>query len=401
MIRILIPLGLVLFVATAIHGQELGAFVDFPTPAGPDAREPSLFATEDGRLLMSWTEATGSGFAVKVAILENGGWGVPRTVIASPDLFVNWADFPSVAAFADGTLAAHWLQRSGDGTYSYDAHIAVSRDDGASWSAPLVPHQDGTRTQHGFVTLMPFGDRIVAVWLDARAYDGDLLEAGAISGAMQLRAAVVSSDGTAAGDGAVDFMTCSCCQTAAAVAGDTLLVAYRDRSDAEVRDIAVVAMRDGRWLAPMPVHDDNWEISGCPVNGPSIAARGDRAVVAWFTGADDVPAVKLAFSSDAGRSFGTAVRIDHGSPVGRVDTLMLGDGSTLVSWLEWTGSDERLFVCRATPGGCAETQEVVVNSEVDTINFPQMAATREGIYLAWTQPLADGSDTVRMLRSAR
>jgi hypothetical protein len=401
MIRSFATLFIALWIFSTANAQGISTFERIAVPAGPGAREPTLFAAQDGRLIMSWTEETVDGYAVMVSFRKNHNWSSPSTVIASPDLFVNWADFPSVASFADGTLVAHWLQRSGHSAYSYEVNLAFSRDDGDSWGPPIVPHLDGTSSQHGFVTLVALDNEVIAVWLDGRAEDGDLLEAGAVSGAMQLRSAVLSSDGIASPDVSLDFMTCSCCQTAATLAGDALLVAYRDRTKDEIRDISIVRMINGAWSGPSSVHDDNWELSGCPVNGPSIAARDDRVVVAWFTGSGDVPAVNIAFSSDAGLSFGDAVQIDHGQPVGRVDTLMLEDGSVLISWVEWVGSDEAILVCRANAEGCISSQQVATNSAGNSVNFPQMAATPDGIYLAWTQPLLDGSDTIHLLRSVR
>jgi hypothetical protein len=401
MFRFALSVAIASILLSSAAAGEFPTFEEFPLPTGPDSREPSLYATEDGRLLMSWTEPSEDKFTVKVATLEDGTWSEPRAVTSSSDLFINWADFPSVSEFSDGTMIAHWLQISGDSTYDYDVRIGFSRDDGESWSTPLVPHRDGTKAQHGFVTLMPLEDQMVAVWLDGRAYDGDLLEAGAVAGTTQLRASLISSDGSMTADTAIDFSACSCCQTAAAIAGDALLVVYRDRNEAEIRDISLVRLQEGQWSAPVSVHDDNWEVSGCPVNGPSIAGQDDKVVVAWFTGAGDVPAVKIAFSSDAGNSFGDAFRIDRGQPVGRVDTLMMDDGSALISWVEWKELEEVLMVCWATPEGCIGSYELVANSEGNSINFPQMAATPEGIYIAWTHPLPDGSDTVRMLKSSR
>lgn len=398
---ILVCLAGALCISWATFAQDAPAFEEVALPVGSGAQEPSLFSADDGRLLMSWTEAFGTGFAVKLAILANGTWGPPRTITSSGDLFVNWADFPSVAAFADGTLMAHWLQKTGPSEYAYDVNIAFSMDDGETWSVPIAPHPSGTGTQNGFVTLVPADDRMVAIWLDGRASESDDAAEGAIPGAMQLRAAVLSSDGKAARDVALDHMTCSCCHTAAAMAGDDLIVVYRDRTPAEIRDISAVRMSKGVWSDPISVHDDNWEISGCPVNGPSIAAHDNRVLVAWFTGADDVPAVKIARSADGGRSFGDAIRIDRGSPVGRVDTLMLEDGSGLVSWVEWTGNDETLLLCHLRADGCLSTWEVAVNSSNNSMNFPQIAATSEGFYIAWTHPLADGGDTIRMLRMPR
>lgn len=399
--RTLATLLLLIWTTSAAVAQALSVIEAIDVPTGKGAREPSLFADTSGRLIMSWTEEAHDGFAVKTAFLEDGVWSEPSTVTSSTDLFVNWADFPSIALFDDGTMVTHWLQKAPGGLFSYDVKIALSRDDGRSWSVPITPHRDGTSSQHGFVTLAPFRNDVIAIWLDGRAYGGELLEQGAVSGAMQLRAAVISTDGTMSQDAAIDFMTCSCCQTSAAIAGDTLLVLYRDRSNQEIRDISVIRMRDGVWSDPATIHADGWEISGCPVNGPSISAHGDSVATAWFTGANDIPAIKMAFSSDAGHTFGDAVRIDQGQPVGRVDTLMLEDESALVSWIEWIGSDETLFICRATAEGCVESQVVTRNSSVGSMNFPQMAATRDTIYLAWTHPLSNGKDSIRLVKLAR
>ncbi|WP_160763689.1 exo-alpha-sialidase [Kangsaoukella pontilimi] len=346
-------------------------------------------------------ERSGRGTSVKIASLENGQWDEPRLVTTSSSLFVNWADFPSVAEFSDGTLIVHWLQRAGASAYAYDVRIALSDDNGDTWSTPMAPHRDMVQAQHGFVTLAPFQDKVTAVWLDGRAYDGDLVEEGAQSGQMQLRSAEISSDGGMGSEIAVDFTTCSCCQTAAAIAGDELLVVYRDRTESEVRDISLVRLHEGAWSVPRTVHADNWEISGCPVDGPSISAQEKEVAVAWFTGAGDEPAVKVAFSTDGASSFGDPVRVDMGEPVGRVNTAMLADGTTLVSWVEWQGSSEVLLVCHVTADGCGKTHRLVENSEGSSMNFPQMAATADGIFVAWTHPLPDGRDTVRIMRSAR
>jgi len=121
-------------------------------------------------------------------------------------------------------------------SFSYDVNIALSSDKGETWSAPVVPHRDGTQSQHGFVTLLPVSDsRFEVFWLDGREYGTE------DTGAMQLRSASLDADGTLSPESLLDSRACSCCQTSAAVAGDgSILVAYRDRTVEEVRDISVV-----------------------------------------------------------------------------------------------------------------------------------------------------------------
>lgn len=382
--------------------QVFDKITPIAVPVGENAMEPAIFAASDNRLHMSWTEPDGAGFAVKTATLTQDIWSNPTTAVTSNSLFVNWADFPTVAAFDDGTLAVSWLQENEKLSYAYDISIALSSDDGQTWGAPLTPHMDRSARQHGFLTLLPTGpDALVAVWLDARDYNSQSLE-DSFDNAMQLRSTTITKDGTLGADVALDVRTCTCCQTSAAMADDgTVLVAYRDRTSAEIRDIYIVRRQDGVWSAPAPVHNDGWEISGCPVNGPSIAANGSDAVVAWFTAADNTPAVNVAFSDDRGATFGTAFRVDEGDTVGRVNAVMLPDGDAIVTWVDWTADGEKLMVCRATrDAGCTARQTVATHNAGGSYNFPKLARSGNSVYLAWTQPL-DGDtviNTVRMVR---
>jgi len=360
------------------------------SPVGPDAREPFLSELEGGRVLMSWTEAAGNGFAVKVAIADSVGWSDARVVVESEELFVNWADFPSTVAMADGTLVAHWLQINGEASYQYDIKIAMSPDEGKTWGPSIILHDDRSQREHGFVTLLPKPDNTVsAIWLDGQAYDAyaaqDITE-----NAMQLRTRSIVADGRLGPETLLDGRTCTCCQTSAALTqSGAVLAVYRDRSSAEVRDISVVRHLQNRWSAPARVYDDGWVIEGCPVNGPAIDTKGSRAAVAWFTASEDIPKVRVAFSDDDGVTFRAALRIDNGAPSGRVDVLQQPDGAAIVSWVERTGKGETIMICRVLPDtGCAKAFTLGVISLGRTVGFPRMALAKDAIVIAWTEPAA-------------
>lgn len=373
---------------------------EIATPVGRNAREPALTALPNGAIAMVWTEPEGENFAVKTAVWEDESWTVPVSAVSSNDLFVNWADFPAIAAFDDGMLAVSWLKENADLSYAYDINLALSGDGGQTWGDVITPHTDRSARQHGFVTLLATGpDAITAIWLDARDYDSQI-DDDSFGNAMQLRSTTIGRDGSLGRDVALDIRTCQCCQTSAAVAGNgDVLVVYRDLSADDIRDTYIVRRRGEVWSDPVPVHADGWEISGCPINGPSIDAHGDNAVVAWFTAAENVPAVKIAFSQNGGQSFGTAFRVDGGDGVGRVATVMLPNAEALITWVEWRDEGEALMMCRATPDdGCVARQIITINTVPGSINFPQIAHSNGMIYLAWTQPLIEGDirRTIRM-----
>ena len=186
----------------------------------------------------------------------------------------------------------------------------------------------------------------------------------------------------------LDERTCDCCQNAAAMTSSGPIVAYRNRSPDEIRDIYVTRRVAGNWLPGVPVHDDNWKIAACPVNGPSLAARENRVALAWFTAADDSARVKVAFSDDAGAKFGAPVRIDEGRPAGRVDVALLTDGGALVTWIERVGGDTAAVrVRRVGRNGTAGTPVTIASSSAARASgFPRMAITGNNALFAWTVP---------------
>lgn len=373
---------------------------DVPAPSPPGANEPSLTSHED-TLYMSWMEQVGPETKVMMAVRTAEGWSFPRLVQQGDDLFVNWADFPGIAVFDDGTIAVHWLRETGPSSFDYQVEISLSHDGGTTWGQPLIPHADRSFAQHGFVSMWSAGqDGLAVIWLDGRAYGAEGDKAPTAPVAMQLRATMLTSEGMLGDDVAIDLQTCSCCQTSLAATGDgTILAAYRDRTGGEIRDISVARLTDGGWETPVSVHDDEWELSGCPVNGPAIDAEGENAAVAWFTGANDVAAVKVAFSDNGGRNFDAPVRIDQGNPVGRVDLELLDDGTALASWVEWTEGNEALYLCKVHhDAGCISAEILTINSAGASVNFPHMARLGRDLYLAWTQPDENG-DSIAIRRA--
>lgn len=120
------PLALLAFLLLTACVNASAPMDEIPVPSGKGAAEPFLFTTRDGSLLLSWIE---SG-SVRMARYRNGKWSAASTIVKRDDLFVNWADFPSVVEMPGGTLLAHWLQKSGTGTYAYDVRVARSKDGG-------------------------------------------------------------------------------------------------------------------------------------------------------------------------------------------------------------------------------------------------------------------------------
>ena len=231
------------------------------SPARPGSAEPNLSVAPDGRVYMSWLEPADSGHVLRFAVHDGVKWSVARTIAAGRNFFVNWADFPSIEVLDGGRLAAHWLQRNGPGTYAYGVRIAQSRDNGVTWSAPVTPHRDSTQSEHGFVAMWREQGALGAVWLDGRKFQHDEHNAG---NEMMLVTTTLQPNGSLGPELRLDERTCDCCQNAAAVTANGPIIAYRNRSAEEIRDIHVIRRVGGTWTTGVPVHGDNWKIAACP-----------------------------------------------------------------------------------------------------------------------------------------
>lgn len=373
-------------------GLDLPAATPIDAPAPPGAALPHVADAGD-RAILSWVEPAGSGHALRFAEWNGSAWTQPRTVAQGSDWFVNWADFPSVVALGDNVLAAHWLQRSAGGTYAYDVLVARSADGGATWTEPLRPHSDGTPTEHGFVSMFPADGGLGIVWLDGRRFAAS--DTAPATNEMTLRYATLtaleerapSHASVITAEQVLDERACDCCQTAVAMTSQGPLIAWRDRSANEIRDISVSRRVNGQWTAPRTVHADNWKIDACPVNGPQADALGDDVAVAWFTAANDTPRVNVAFSRDAGATFSAPVRVDGGDPVGRVDVLLLDAERALVLWLERTGEGGEVTARIVTREGRAgQPQGMGRTAAQRPSGFPRMGRYGEGVLLVWTEP---------------
>jgi hypothetical protein len=359
-------------------------------PAGTGALAPNL-ASSNGGLLLSWLEPHGqspeAGHRLLFSRLSDSRWSEPVTIAEGTGFFANWADLPAAVETGGGDLLAHWLAKTGEETYAYSIFLARSGDGGSSWRAAGKLNRDVTDTEHGFVSWLSDQEGARGFWLDGREM--------ATGGAMTLRTAVVGrSIGT---DVVLDRMTCECCATDAATTAGGSVVVYRDRSEGEIRDVAIVREVDGGWTEPRLVHPDGWHIEGCPVNGPAVAAQGSRVVVAWYTEAHDEPVVKVAWSADAGRTFDAVETVDDVTPLGRVDVALDEAGRAWIVWMRRIGAEAEILLRQLGPGGPGETVRLATTSASRSSGFPKIVAQADRLAVVWTEVVESAPRRLRLV----
>jgi hypothetical protein len=354
--------------------------VEVRSPSGPDSGQPFLTSAGE-EVWMSWIEKSSNGHELKHS-RWNGEWSAPQTIASGVPFFVNWADFPSLLALSENRLIAHWLEKKGEGTYAYFVMTSLSEDGGRSWSTPVAAHTDTSPNEHGFASLIDDGGGNYSItWLDGRKFTGHHDS----KGEMALMYSKVVPD-RSRNEVTLDPRVCDCCQTAAIRTAKGLFIAYRDRSEKEIRDISYVRSVGDQWMPPKSIYNDGWHIEGCPVNGPAVDAFGDAIVVAWYTGANEQGRVRVAFSTNHGETFGSPVQVDDGNPSGRVDVLFLEDGSAVVSWLEnLKEQGAEIRIKQIYPDGrIGKSLTVADTSQARASGFPRMARSGKDLLIAWT-----------------
>lgn len=360
-------------------------------PAATGAQFPRLASLTGGGVLMSWVEPLAEGHVLKFGVLRDGQWVRQGEVARGDDWFINWSDFPSVAAIDKSFWVAHWLvKQKGGRTYDYDIATSISNDAGVTWSAPTPPHRDRSAAEHGFAVIFPNNGDAGIIWLDGRDLLArkDRFKRPQKSGNFALRYTRIHRDGRMDTEQVIDDNTCTCCWPAVAVTPAGPVAAWRGRTDAEIRDHRVARLRNGKWSAPMPLGDEGWEIDGCPVNGPVLAARGTQVVAAWFTAEGDHPRVRAAFSTDGGQSFGRPIEVDKANPSGRIGIAWHDDRTAVVSWI--TAADavtkEASLALRKlhTDGSSGPIRRMTEISGWRDTGVPQLVADGPGFIMAWT-----------------
>ena len=350
------------------------------SPAAVGSMAPQI-TVEGGRAILSWIEGAGPLTTFKFAERTPAGWSAVRVVASGDRLMANAADVPSVIALDRTSLAAAWLEKNGADPEAYNIRLSWSKDGGRTWSTPVSPHHDGTQTQHGFVSLFrDAGGGLGLVWLDGRAF-----QAGQPAASMSLRASTYGPGISAVqkSETVVDTRVCDCCPVSTATTADGVIVAFRDRTTDDVRDISVSRLSDGRWTPPVRVHEDGWRITACPVNGPAVSARGRGVAVAWSTVQQGRGRALVAFSSDSGRTFGTAVRVDDEQSIGRPQIALLDNGSAAVSWIEFSDGRSQFRLRRIDRNGNRSPAATV--AEGMGAQHPRLARHEDELLLAWVE----------------
>lgn len=362
-----------------------------PSPAG--ASQANLTAGAGGDVILSWVEKDKTGdYSLRYSLRHAGAWSEARTIAAKRPFFHHAAELPEVIALSDGSLVAHWIETPAEGGED-DAEFvtAAASKDGLKWTAPVIAHKDRHPVQHGLASIVASGDHEASIlWLEAlKGPDAPT----------QLKRSVLTFDGTAlkvVKEESIAPDVCECCPTSVIRTAKGLLVAYRDHTKADIRDIATTRFEGGKWTPGKIVAADNWQIDACPTNAASATIAGDKVTVSWYTAAGNKARVEAAVSSDGGATFGKAVVVSTGQAYGYTSAAA-DAGGTFVSWLERNAAGNASVLARyVKPGGELGPVIKVADGTRKDLGYPRLLRSGNETWIAWNT--AAKAQTARLVQ---
>jgi len=363
-----------LLFALAVYGFSQ-TLAPAPNPAVAGSLQPNWSLAADGSALLSWVEpAKGGGYTLRYAVRRGSAWSEARTIVTGRPFWRHPAEVPGLVSLSDGTLLAHWVEKGKDSSDEENIFVSSSHD-GLTWTTPGMAHKDRSPVQHGLVSIVASGPQEASLfWL--QALKGE-------DGPVSLMRTVVGADGKEIKEEELDKDTCSCCPTSTVKTARGLLVAYRDHTPKDIRDVAVLRFENGRWSESKVLYPDNWEINACPVNAASAAARDNRVAISWYTEGDDSPRVQVVFSSDAGATFGKPTKVSAGDALGYASTALTDDGGAIVSWIEEGTNSASALARRISPAGVVGPVIKIAEGPRTSLGYPKLVRAKGETWIAW------------------
>jgi len=258
-----------------------------------------LFTSEEEQLV-SWTQNAKNKKETYLNFSffdsKTNKFGKPITVTPSKGLQLHSESMAKVGITKKGVLYAVFRVklRNSKSMYGGTMYFTTSLDKGVTWSEKKQLVTDTTSTSQSFFDIAQLTDGEIGIsWLDNRKLHKDRQ-------GQTLYFAKTDTLNTFQNETPLEGSVCQCCRTDIEVDHNgTIQVAFRNLiaptefgipsiltdNKTEVRDMFFTSSNDNgvTFSKSTPIYADNWQVSGCPHTGPSLASNTNESGAVWFT----------------------------------------------------------------------------------------------------------------------
>lgn len=272
----------------------------------------------------------------------------PALAMRGHDVFITWALTHPAA--------------TPDKPFSSELRLSRSSDGGKTFGLSTLVNDDGQAINHTFDALEVAPDGAIHLaWIDGR--EGKK-EPGTFVAKSTDRGQSIGRNVK------IDDNTCVCCRTALATSTEGIVyVAWRKIFDGHIRETVVARSTDGgdSFSSPVVVGNDRWIYQACPHRPASLGVdRQGRLYVVWYTeGADETPAIYLAYSDDHGATFSPKkqLNISKGTFPDHPQMAVDPAGRVVVIWEEQSPVRREVVMSRSLDRGGSFSKPVKLNEK--------------------------------------
>lgn len=349
---------------------------------------PSVQIDEQGLVSAAWIEEDKDTRTVFFAKSEkaNGTLGTPVPVNRPTEDVYYRQESPALTAHGQEVFVT-WSQThpkiTPDKPFSGELRLSMSADGGRTFTPSILVNDDGQVIQHTFDSIQSGPDGTLHMaWIDGREgkkEPGTFVATSADHGR------------TIAKNVKIDDNTCVCCRTAVATSADGVVyIAWRKIFEGNVRETVISRSLDGgKTFSPsVVVGNDRWVYPACPHRPASLSVdRSGRLYVVWYTeGADETPAVYLAYSDDQGKSFSPKKQLNRAKGTFPDHPQMAVDpaGRIVVVWEEQSPVRREVVASYSLDHGQTFSTPIKLNEKNG--QTPTVAVNRQGtVVMGWKE----------------
>ncbi len=293
----------------------------------------------------------------------------PALAIRGTDVFVTWSSTHPKSTPEQPFSSELRLSRSGDGGKTFDPSTVVN--------------DDGQAINHTFDSLQVAPDGAIHLaWIDGREGKKD---PGTFVAKSTDRGRSISQNIK------IDDNTCVCCRTALATSSDGILyVAWRKIFEGNIRETVVSRSTDGgrSFSPPVIVGHDRWMYQACPHRPASLGVdQQGRLYVVWYTeGADETPAIYLAYSDDQGATFSPKrqLNVSKGTFPDHPQMAVDQNGQVVIVWEEQSPVRREVVMSYSIDRGRSFSKPVKLNEK--NAQTPTVSINSQGtVVMGWKE----------------
>ncbi len=280
---------------------------------------------------------------------------------------------PKIAFRKNGDVFAVYEVKikSATNPYAGEIHYIYSTD-GKNWSQPARVHADSSKDKgRSFFDITSLSNGEIGIcWLDTSF---------GTSG-RPVKFAQTAANHSFVGETVVDSLACECCRTAITSGPDGRIdIVFRDILNDSIRDISVSSSSNqgNSFTQAQCFSGDNWNINGCPHNGPDVVSDNNNIYASWFTGS----AEHGVYYCELARN-GKSINKKLLSAFGRYAQLaILRNGKRVVAFNQSNSSASSPIFVKTFPG---EVIKRVSDSAIEA-KMPVIIDNGNGFIVAWIQ----------------